>query len=158
MAQSAVAAPKSSPTPSGKPSFWLGGAADANYNPTGSSITAIWLMNDRAGLQFYVGIPTVNPFLVGGGAKFQYTVSGDTYKGLHVGGGLGLGATGTALARSFFINIIPTIGLHFEIVDNVLVTLDGSFAFKLYTAGASSFDMALSGGTVGAGGSIVIGL
>lgn len=165
MAQGAMAAPKSTSTPSGKPSFWLGGAIDGNYGganlTTGvavPTVTAIWMLNDRSNLQFYVGIPTINPFLVGGGAKFQYTVTGDNYKGFHVGGGLGLGATGTAVARTFFINIVPTVGLHFEIVDNVLINLDGSLAFKLYTAGATNFDMSLGGGSLGVGASVVIGL
>ncbi len=160
MAQSAMAAPKSAPTPSGKPSFWLGSALDDNYSGVNGvpTLSALWLMNDRAGLQFYFGIPTINPFLVGGGAKFSYTVSGNAYKGLHVGGGLGLGAAGNAATRSFFINIVPTIGLHFELVENVMVNLDSSLAFRLLTSGASTFDLGLGGNSGSLGISVLIGL
>src|SRR4051812_49418177 len=82
------------PTHSGRSTFWVGSALDNTYqNYTAfPSISAAIHMGDKSALQMYLGIPTVNPFAVGGGAAFKYTVSGNNVKGFHVGAGLGLGA------------------------------------------------------------------
>jgi hypothetical protein len=131
----------------GKSSFAIGSASDVSF--TGSEVpalTAIWSFSDLASIQFYLGIPSISPaFLMGGGANFRYSVAGDNSKGVHVGGGLGLGAKNFGGARAFFINIAPTVGVHFEIVDRVLVSVDSGVTFSLMPGGANNIDITLGG-------------
>ncbi len=138
-------------------SFAIGSASDVSF--TGSEVpalTAIWSFSELSSVQFYLGIPTVSPaYLMGGGANFRYSVAGDNSRGLHVGGGLGLGAKFFGGARTFFINIVPTVGVHFEIVEKVLVSVDSGVTFSLIPGGATNIDITLGGRSLALGLSIV---
>lgn len=159
------AAPKASSS-SNRHNFLVGLALDRIY--TGSSavpgLTAVLVLNDKSAIQIYFGMSTVQPALLGGGAQFKYTIAGDVYKGFHIGGGVGLGATQPGLnppvatPRTFYVTIAPGLGGHFEVSDGVLVSFDASYAFQLYTSAAKDFDMSIGGNSTLLGASVVFAL
>jgi hypothetical protein len=144
----------------GKPVVYLGSALDGSFtgSSTSPAVSSLFTLGDIAALQFYVGIPTINPFNVGGGVNFKYSVVGDNSKGFHIGGGIAVGAAGGSLARTVFINVVPNFGLHFEIVERVLVSFDTSLAFNIRTASASNLELTLGGNSNLLGASILFGL
>jgi hypothetical protein len=144
--------------------FLVGLALDRIY--TGSStvpgLTGVLILNEKSAIQIYFGMSTVQPALLGGGAQFKHTIAGDVYKGFHIGGGVGLGATvpsfAAAAARTFYVTIAPGLGGHFEVSDGVLVSFDASYAFQLFTSAAKDFDMSIGGNSTLLGASVVFAL
>ena len=159
------AAPKAAGS-STRHNFLVGLALDRVY--TGSNtipgLTAVLVLNDKNAIQIYFGMSTVQPALLGGGAQFKHTLVGDVYKGFHIGGGVGLGATQPGLAptaatpRTFYVTIAPGLGGHFEVSDGVLVSFDASYAFQLFTSAAKDFDMFIGGNSTLLGASVVFAL
>ena len=144
--------------------FLVGLALDRVY--TGSNtvpgLTGVLILKDKNAIQIYFGMSTVQPALLGGGAQFKHTLVGDVYKGFHIGGGVGLGATvpsfAAAATRSFYVTIAPGLGGHFEVADGVLVSFDASYAFQLFTSAAKDFDMFIGGNSTLLGASVVFAL
>jgi hypothetical protein len=153
-----LAAPKAAgPNPAtGKSRFFLGSASDSSF--IGSEVpglSALLSFNDTCSLQFYLGIPTILPFAMGGGANFRVSVAGDNSRGLHIGGGLGLGAKNFGGARTFFVNVVPSLGVHFEIVDKVLMSFDSGATFSLMPSGTSNIEIILGGRSLALGLSVL---
>lgn len=153
---SEAAATKSGP---GGNTFFMGLASDGIYSVSSAvpALTALLNLGDRTALQLYFGMSTIDPVNLGGGANFKYSVVGNNSKGFHVGGGVGLGVTGAALTQTFYINIAPGLGGHYEVVDGVILAVDASFAVKITTS-PSNADMAIGGNSGLLGASIVFGL
>jgi len=144
---------------SNKGSFWLGGAIDnVHGGPSSSafpSLSALMMMGDKSALQFYLGIASITPaFTFGAGANFKHSIVGDAIKGFHIGGGVGMGTT----ASVFFINFQPTLGMHFEIQENVMLNLDSGLSFFLIPGGATVFNLALGGNSPFLGLSLLMAL
>lgn len=155
------AAPKAAGS-ANRHNFLVGLALDKVYTGSNSvpGLTGVVIINEKNALQIYFGMSTVQPALLGGGAQFKHTLAGDVYKGFHIGGGVGLGATVPSFAttRSFYVTIAPGFGGHFEVSDGVLVSFDGSYAFQLFTSATKDFDMSIGGNSFLLGASVVFAL
>lgn len=156
LTQASWAAPK---TVSGRPVVYLGSALDNVFSGSTSvpALSALFTLGDTAALQAYLGIHGINSFQMGGGVNFKHSLIGDNLKGFHIGGGVALGANG-GVARTFFVNVAPNMGLHFELVDRVLVSFDMSLCFSIRTAGASNLELTLGGNSNLLGASVLFGL
>ena len=124
--------------------FFLGGGLDGTYTiNTGSpNISALLLLDNKLGLQFFAGIPAVSPFAFDLGAQVKYAVFGTQRKGFFLGGGFGLGIpTGGVFA----FNIGIGMGFQFEIVENILVALGSGFRFAISSAAGSTVGFSLGG-------------
>lgn len=148
LARETVAAPR------GLEGVWLGAGMDAVYtgSATAGAFTAVFPFGNTL-LQAYFSFISVSPtVLLGGGANVKFTVAGSGARGVHMGGGLGLGTNG-----AFFINIAPLIGVHFLLVEGVMVNLDTHMAFRIATAG-TNFDFGFGPQSPLLGASIVLAL
>jgi len=133
LSQSGFAAPRSvAATGANRPTY-LGFAVDQIM--TGSAtpgLSAYMMMGDTTALQLYLGMGGISPsFSIGGGASLKCAVVGDAAKGLHAGAGVGLGLN----TGNFFVNVGAIGGLHFELVDRVMINLDGGLALAITTPG-----------------------
>ncbi len=138
---------------------YLGTALDNSFigSTTSPGISALFTLGDSAAIQTYLGIHGINPFQMGGGIQFKHSVVGDNMKGFHIGGGVGLGANG-GLTRTFYVNIVPNMGVHFEIVDRVLLSVETSLTFNIRTSGTSNLELTLGGNSPLLGASVLFGL
>jgi len=113
--------------------IWAGLALDAavTRSTTTPSISALFILQDKLSLQTYAMLADTSPFLFAIGANMKYSLIGDAVKGFHIGGGFGLGTiVGTAVAPAttgtdFFVDINALMGLHFPIVESVMINIDG---------------------------------
>jgi len=135
--------------------FWVGPALDSAVtdNVSTPALSMLITLNDKMAIQAYAGVYGVNPFLFAVGGDFKYTLVGDVTKGLHIGGGVGLGEVGgniqgnigginiNAGGSAFFVNINGLVGIHFQIVDNVLVNLDSGATVSI-SNGNTNFALA----------------
>lgn len=148
-----TAASVASTTSSNSGGFHLGFSSDTTIVAGAASvpaISALFGLSDKLALQTYLGLSSTTPFAFGGGAMIKYTVVGDNSKGLHMGGGLGLGVT--SAAELFYIGFGGNVGFHFSIVESVMIAVDGGVAVRVVTQG---------GGTsvqVGGNGSHLLGM
>ena len=88
---------------------------------TETSITALFDIGKKAGIQAFLVVPSSDPMTYGLGAQYKYTISGGKSLGFHVGGGLGIGDF--AKDRSF-LRIMGVAGLHFKIRKRILIHAD----------------------------------
>ncbi|MBY0369478.1 hypothetical protein K2X33_02255 [bacterium] len=157
-AQAVAAAPSrgtAAAPPAGK-SVFVGAAIDGLHsgNSTVPAFTAMFLLSDKTSLQTYLSMPSVTPtFKIGGGANLKYAIVGDVLRGLHFGAGVGLGTNG-----NFFINVAPILGIHFELVDRVIVSLESGVGLFIQPSGTPTVDVQVGGFSPNFGASIVLGL
>lgn len=136
---------------------WVGLSSDSSVVSTETpALTFLMPLGEKLALQTYAVITSVNPFLFGIGGNVKYNVVGDLMKGIHVGGGVGLGLVaatslvgGATLAtNAFFFNINGILGFHFHLIDRILFSLDAGLHISIAngtTAVALSGDSALMG-------------
>lgn len=142
------AAPKSAPMRSvneaSNTSSYLGVSTDAFATGTvNPGLSALFNFSDKVGLQVYAAIDGTTPkFGFGVGGNIKVSVIGNSTKGFHIGGGFGLGST--LAAGTFFANIYGLLGLHFPIVDSVMVVADGGVGVTIMS-GATTFRMGTPG-------------
>ena len=74
-------------------------------------------------------------------------------KGIHFGAGLGIGSTG-----SFFVNVGPLLGIHFELIEGVMINLDSGLGLYLQPSGTTQVDVKLGGFSGNFGASIMMAL
>ncbi len=135
LAQSVQAEVKRSGTVSGKPTFYMGFTADTSHALLANSIAAVMVVNDKGFLQLNAAMALTPPapsVTFGVGGAYKHAIVGDAWKGFHVGGGLALGISP---ASAFGINLNLLTGLHFEIVESVLIILDGGLLMNIATTG-----------------------
>ncbi len=144
--------------PAGRPTIYVGSAIDTPYTQSATvpGLTAIFLLSEKSALQAYLGMPTINPFLIGAGFNYRYTLVGDSLKGFHIGAGLGLGAMNSA-ARTFYVNVQPLFGIHFEIIERVMLVFNSGLNFQVTTQ-AGALELVLGGNSPLMGVSLAFGL
>lgn len=134
---------------------WLGISSDTSGTGTTTPpLTALFHFNDKTALQVYLAMDGTKPnFGFGAAANVKFTVVGNGSKGLHLGGGFGLGTT--QAAGTFFANILGGVGLHFTVADSVMFVADGGLRVHIQS-GATDFG--IGAGSTLVGGSILFRL
>lgn len=117
---------------------------------------SVWYdLDSRMSLQGILAVNSSDPFAFGVAGIFRYTLHGSQANGFHGGIGFNLGtqaAAGAAAAgggtTKFFLDIFPTLGLHFSLgghVSNVQLSFDGGPVFAItpspFQFGMSSFGL-----------------
>jgi hypothetical protein len=105
----------------------------------------VWLdLPGKNSVQFLAGIQSSSPFTFGVGAVYRYDIIGDHSVGAHLGFGFNLGTTGGTVnnnglgvettSSTFFLNIFPVAGFHFDlggVLSNIRISLDGGPLFAV---------------------------
>jgi hypothetical protein len=122
----------------------------------------VWLdLPGKHSVQFLAGIQSSSPFTFGVGGVYRYDVLGDHAVGAHLGLGFNLGTTagavnaiaGGAASSTFFLNIFPVAGFHFDLggmLSNIRLSFDGGPVFAV----TPNFQFSLGPNSVILGGAI----
>ena len=113
----------------------LGAASTTNVIRQIGGLSTLIRINEEHNITGLFGISSVTPSIsLGAGFQYSYTVHGNRKQGFHVGGGVGMGASGGA----FFFNFNPVVGTSFSIpnLEHILLTADVGPALLVTTTGA----------------------
>lgn len=126
-------------------SLWFGVSTDVTI--LASSIPSISVglgIGEKMFIQTYVNMTSTSPLLFGVGAAGKFVLLGDLHRGINVGGGLGLGIMpgGLTTATSFFWRLAGIAGVHFQVMEGVLLTADTGLTV---ISGMGSTDIQLGG-------------
>jgi len=122
-------------------SWWVGVATDvtmtrSNFVP---ALSVLMGFSEKFAVQTYASILSTSPFNCGFGANAKYSVIGNVNKGVHLGGGVGLGTTQSVTSNSaFFIDFNAGGGLHFPFVENVMFSLDAGMSVMVTSSGGTT--------------------
>jgi hypothetical protein len=132
---------------SGNSSFWFGLSTDTvpTLGNGVGSLTAMLSLSEKLALQMYFSMPSTSPFIFGVGAALKATVVGNSAKGFHVGGGFGLGNP----ASTFGARIYGLLGIHYTVVDGVMLAADGSAMVNI-AGGGTQFGIGPNSALLGA--------
>lgn len=100
-----------------------------------TAFTGTFGLSKKAMVQAYFITMSSDPMTYSIGGAYKYTLKGNNEKGLHVGGGLGLGTLGTDQS---FSNFGGLVGFHFTVAKKVRVHLDGGITIKNPPGGGDS--------------------
>ncbi len=122
-APAASAQTASSHSHSGSPENNYGlGVASFGGSGGATSITGWIPLQDRAGIQVFLGIPnTAGDFNFSAGGAYKMTTHGSASNGFHIGGNVLMGST----AGSFALQAGGLLGLHFTPAHSMLLAFDG---------------------------------
>jgi hypothetical protein len=133
-----VAPAASSHSHSGNPdkSFGLG-VASFGGSGGGTSITGWIPLQDRAGVQVFLGIPnTAVNFNFSAGGAYKLTTHGTSSNGFHIGGNVLMGSTG----GNFTVQPGGLVGIHFTPAHSMLLAFDGGPQLTI-TDGEADFSL-----------------
>lgn len=112
----------------------LGVAADQNLTFSTTSLTGLIGLDPVNKIQGFFSIDDTNPFNVNFAGLFKHTVVESQNIGLHVGGGLGLGAANspTKAGNGFAFSLTGIAGVHFSIpsLSHLAIHLDAGPVFQ----------------------------
>jgi hypothetical protein len=133
---------RSAPTKSSSNDMKFGvGLTAYGGSSTSGGLSGLIEIDDKMAVQPFLGLGygAVTGFSFGLGGMFKYTLVGGRDAGLHVGGGLSLGAGGAAGAMQFLMNLyVPNAGIHFTVADRVRLSLDGGITVSINAGGGTA--------------------
>jgi hypothetical protein len=138
-AAGAQAASSSSRTSSGSGSsselsFGAGVSSIAPIPGGGTSVSGLLNFTPLDSVQILLSMPGVQgTFKFGVEGLYKRVILGDTASGFHVGGGLGLGTTGT-----FAMGIVALGGIHHNLSSHIALAFDGGATFGITSVAATA--------------------
>ena len=120
---------------SGHPAHDFGLGVSSFGGSGGTTSLTGWIpLQERAGIQLFLGIPTTTGnFNFSGGGAYKVTTHGNASNGFHLGGNVLMGST----AGNFTVQTGGLIGLHFSPASSMLLAFDGGPQLSIVSGNAN---------------------